>query len=77
MEIYPSDKTERFTQRARRVLSLAHEQAETFGHTYIGTEHLLLGIIEEKGSLGSRVLRELGLNTELIDEQFKKSIPTE
>src|SRR3990172_9172502 len=41
---------ERFTQRARRVLSLAHQEAERMRHTYIGTEHLLLGLIREAGN---------------------------
>ncbi len=44
-----ADKMERFTQRARRVLSLAHEEAERMHHNYIGTEHLLLGLMREEG----------------------------
>ncbi|MCK4692311.1 MAG: NDP-hexose 4-ketoreductase, partial [Anaerolineales bacterium] len=52
---------ERFTQRARRVLSLAHEEAEKLNHNHIGTEHLLLGLIREEGGVAGRVLRELGL----------------
>ena len=52
---------ERFTQRARRVLSLAHEEAEKLNHKHIGTEHLLLGLIREEGGVAGRVLRELGL----------------
>ncbi len=52
---------ERFTQRARRVLSLAHQEAERMRHNYIGTEHLLLGLIREEGGVAGRVLRELGL----------------
>jgi len=52
---------ERFTQRARRVLSLAQEEAERLQHNYIGTEHLLLGLIREEGGVAGRVLRELGL----------------
>ncbi len=42
---------ERFTQRARRVLSLAHQEAERMRHNYIGTEHLLLGLIREEVGL--------------------------
>jgi len=52
---------ERFTQRARRVLSLAHEEAERMRHSHIGTEHLLLGLMLEDGGIAGRVLRELGL----------------
>ena len=48
---------ERFTQRARRVLSLAHQEAERMRHNYIGTEHLLLGLIREEGGVAGRVLR--------------------
>jgi len=59
---------ERFTQRARRVLSLAHQEAERLHQNYIGTEHLLLGLIKEDGGVGGRVLRELGLDAERIEE---------
>ena len=51
---------ERFTQRARRVLSLAHQEAERMHRDTIDTEHLLLGLIEEEGGVAGRVLRELG-----------------
>ena len=57
---------ERFTQRARRVLSLAHQEAERMRHNYIGTEHLLLGLIREEGGVAGRVLRELGLEAERV-----------
>jgi len=59
---------ERFTQRARRVLSLAHQEAERMRHSYIGTEHLLLGLIREEGGVAGRVLRELGLEVERVQE---------
>ncbi len=59
---------ERFTQRARRVLSLAHQEAERMRHNYIGTEHLLLGLIREEGGVAGRVLRELGLETNRVQE---------
>ncbi len=61
-------KMERFTQRARRVLSLAHQEAERMRHNYIGTEHLLLGLIREEGGVAGRVLRELGLETNRVQE---------
>ena len=47
---------ERFTQRARRVLSLAHQEAERSHQESIGTEHLLIGLIEEDGGVAGRVL---------------------
>jgi ATP-dependent Clp protease ATP-binding subunit ClpC len=59
---------ERFTQRARRVLSLAHQEAERMRHNYIGTEHLLLGLIREEGGVAGRVLRELGLDADRVQE---------
>ena len=58
---------ERFTQRARRVLSLAHQEAERMRHNYIGTEHLLLGL-SGRGGVAGRVLRELGLEAERVQE---------
>ena len=59
---------ERLTQRARRVLSLAHHEAERLRHNYIGTEHLLLGLIREEGGVAARVLRELGLEALRVEE---------
>ena len=59
---------ERLTQRARRVLSLAHQEAERMRHNYIGTEHLLLGLIREEGGVAARVLRELGLEASRVEE---------
>jgi len=59
---------ERFTQRARRVLSLAHQEAERMRHDYIGTEHLLLGLIKEEGGVAGRVLRDLGLEADRVQE---------
>jgi ATP-dependent Clp protease ATP-binding subunit ClpA len=53
---------ERFTQRARRVLSLAQEAAESLNSALIDTDHLLLGIIREQGGIAARVLREMGID---------------
>jgi len=63
---------ERLTQRAKRVLSLAHQEAERMRHSYIGTEHLLLGLILEDGGVASRVLRELGLEPQRIAEHVER-----
>ena len=63
---------ERFTQRARRVLSLAHQEAERMRHSYIGTEHLLLGLIREEGGVAGRVLRELGLEANRVQEIIER-----
>ncbi len=62
------NKMERFTQRARRVLSLAQEEAERLQHGQIGTEHLLLGLMREDGGVAGRVLRDLGLDQRRVEE---------
>ena len=67
-----ADKMQRFTQRARRVLSLAHEEAERLHHNYLGTEHLLLGLIREEGGVAGRVLRELGLDPARVKETVER-----
>jgi ATP-dependent Clp protease ATP-binding subunit ClpC len=64
--------TEKFTQRARRVLSLAHQEAEKSHHSFIGTEHLLLGLLEEDGGVAGRVLRELGLESSRVREMISR-----
>lgn len=65
---------ERFTQRAKRVLSLAHQEAERARHTSIGTEHLLLGLMEEEGGVAGRVLRELGLEPMRVREMVMRVV---
>ena len=55
---------EKFSERARRVLSLAQEEAQRFNHNYIGTEHILLGLVRETEGVAARVL--LNLNVELV-----------
>ncbi len=66
------NKMERFTQRARRVLSLAQEEAERLQHNHIGTEHLLLGLMQEEGGVAGRVLRELGLEQRRVEELVER-----
>jgi len=63
---------EKFTQRARRVLALAHQEAESAHQGLIGTEHLLLGLLMEDGGVAGRVLRELGLETERVREMIQR-----
>ncbi len=65
---------ERFTQRARRVLSLAHTEAERARQSYIGTEHLLLGLADEDGGVAGRVLRELGLDPSRVREVVERVV---
>src|SRR4051812_36007040 len=56
-----SDRFEKFTERARKVLTLAQEEAQRFNHNYIGTEHLLLGLVREGDGVAARVLNNLGV----------------
>ena len=63
---------ERFTARARRVLSLAHQEAEKASLDRIGTEHLLIGLIQEDGGVASRVLRDLGLEEERVKDTIAR-----
>lgn len=55
------DRFDRFNEQARNVLTLAQEEAAHFNHNYVGTEHLLLGLIREEKSIAAQVLRELGI----------------
>src|SRR5437588_943591 len=55
------DRFDKFTERARKVLSLAQEEAQRFQHSYIGTEHLLLGLVREGEGVAAKVLEDLGV----------------
>ena len=55
------DRFDKFTERARKVLSLAQEEAQRFNHNYIGTEHLLLGLVREGDGVAAKVLSNLGV----------------
>ena len=56
-----SDRFDKFTERARKVLQLAQEEAQRFNHNYIGTEHILLGLVREGDGVAARVLGNLGI----------------
>src|SRR3989442_5255785 len=56
-----ADRFDKFTERARRVLTLAQEEALRFNHNYIGTEHLLLGLVREGEGVAAKVLANLGV----------------
>ena len=57
-----ASRFEKFSERARRVLTLAQEEAQHFNHTYIGTEHILLGLLREDEGVGAKVLANLGVS---------------
>ena len=65
-------KIDRFNQRARRVLQIANDEAERLSHNYIGTEHLLLGIVKEENGIAGRVLRELGAKPDRVAEMVER-----
>ena len=57
-----ASRFEKFSERARRVLSLAQEEAQRFNHNYIGTEHILLGLVRETEGVAARVLANVGVD---------------
>ncbi|MCM8781801.1 MAG: ATP-dependent Clp protease ATP-binding subunit [Candidatus Omnitrophica bacterium] len=64
----------RFTERARKVILLAKEEAKRFNHDYIGTEHILLGLIREGEGVAAAVLENLGLDSEKIRLEIEKLV---
>ena len=67
-----ANKLDRFTQRARRVLAYAQEEAERLNHSYIGTEHLLLGLLREESGIAGKVLRDLNVQFERVTELVER-----
>lgn len=66
-----SDRFDMFTERARKVLQLAQEEARRFNHNYIGTEHILLGLVREEYGVAGRLLRNLGVDLREVRSQVK------
>jgi hypothetical protein len=67
---------ERFTDRARRVVVLAQEEARMLSHNYIGTEHILLGLIHEGDGVAGRTLKDLGVRPETVRERIESIVGT-
>jgi len=67
---------ERFTDRARRVLVLAQEEARELNHAFIGTEHILLGLIREGEGVAYQALSALGVSFEAVREKVEEAIGT-
>ena len=65
---------ERFTDRARRVVVLAQEEARLLNHSYIGTEHILLGLIHEGEGVAAKALESLGISLEAVRSQVEEMI---
>ncbi|MEA3077920.1 MAG: ATP-dependent Clp protease ATP-binding subunit ClpC, partial [Actinomycetota bacterium] len=65
---------ERFTDRARRVLVLAQEEARLLNHNFLGTEHILLGLIHEGEGVAAKALESLGISLEAVREKVEETI---
>jgi ATP-dependent Clp protease ATP-binding subunit ClpC len=67
---------ERFTERARQVVVLAQDEARSLRHNYIGTEHLLLGLLREEEGIAAGVLGELGVELDAVRAQVSQIVGT-
>jgi len=65
---------ERFTDRSRRVVVLAQEEARLLDHEYVGTEHILLGLIREDGGVAAQALESLGITAEAAHQQVEEIV---
>jgi len=65
---------ERFTERARKVMALANQEAQRFNHEYIGTEHILLGLVKEGSGVGANVLKNLGVDLHKVRIEVEKLV---
>src|SRR5690606_1421428 len=68
------DLFERFTDRARRVVVLAQEEARSLNHNYIGTEHILLGLLNEGEGIAAKALESLGIGLDSVRDEVVKII---
>jgi ATP-dependent Clp protease ATP-binding subunit ClpC len=65
---------DRFTDRAKKVMSLARQEAQRFNHEYIGTEHILLGLVQEGSGVAANVLRQMNVDLEKIRSEVEKIV---
>src|SRR5213595_1267551 len=68
------DMFERFTDRARKVMALANQEAQRFNHEYIGTEHILLGLVKEGSGVGANVLKNLDIDLRKVRLEVEKLV---
>ena len=66
---------DKFTDRARKVMALAREEAKRFNHEYIGTEHILLGLVKEGSGVAANVLQNLDIDLKKIRMEVEKDSP--
>ena len=71
-----ADRFDKFTERARRVLTLAQEEAQRFNHNYIGTEHLLLGLVREHDGVAAQVLAGRGADQDAVRREVVRQLAT-
>src|SRR3954467_3697130 len=65
---------ERFTDRARKVMQLANQEAQRFNHEYIGTEHILLGLVSEGSGVAANVLKNLDVDLRKVRQEIEKIV---
>ena len=65
----------RFTERARKVVILAREEAERYRHEYLGTEHILLGLLKDGGGIAIAVLQKLGIDPKQLRVELERNLP--
>ena len=63
----------RFTERARRVIILAREEAELYRHEYLGTEHILQGVIKDGGGIAVAIVQKSGVDLTQLKKELEKS----
>src|SRR5690349_24266084 len=67
---------ERFTDRARKVMQIANQEAQRFNHEYIGTEHILLGLIKEGSGVAANVLKNLDIDPRKVRQEVERIVQT-
>jgi len=65
---------DRFTDRARKLMGLARQEAQRFNHDYIGTEHMLLGLVREGSGVGSDILKNLDVDLKKVRQEVEKLV---
>src|SRR5438876_11279385 len=68
---YGQDRFKKFDQHALKALEVAHQEAERLGHHYIGTEHLLLGVMNEKDGEGAQILERLSVSADQVSQNIE------
>ena len=67
---------DRFTDRAKKVMSFARQEAQKFNHEYIGTEHILLGLVQEGSGVAANVLKNMSIDLEKVRHEVEKIVKT-